>query len=174
LATGKRRAWIGLGSNLGDRAMRLARALDDIEDAGHHVVAVSSVWETEPVGVGPQPWFLNMAAEIVTDSEPLVLLDDLLAIERRAGRTREIVGAARTLDLDLLAVDGAVLDHPRLILPHPRMWERRFVLGPLSEIAPGFRNPATGRTALEELEQLPTAPVARRAGRLAPGGSLVL
>jgi 2-amino-4-hydroxy-6-hydroxymethyldihydropteridine diphosphokinase len=167
-------AWIGLGSNLGDRAAHLGRGLGDIERTGRCIRAASSVWETEPVGVAPQPWFLNMVVEVSMHGSALALLDLLLDIELRAGRTRGTAPAPRTLDLDLLAIDDLVLDHPRLSIPHPRMWSRRFVLEPLCEIAPGMRNPGTGRTALEELARLGPGPAVRRVGRLAPGGALLL
>jgi 2-amino-4-hydroxy-6-hydroxymethyldihydropteridine diphosphokinase len=168
------RAWIGLGSNLGARASFLAGALAALERAGHRVVSRSSVFETEPVGGPPQPWFLNMAIEVETAASPLELLDDLLAIELHAGRVREEPDAPRTLDLDLLAFDERCLDHPRLVLPHPRMWCRRFVLAPLLEIAPQLENPENGRTVAEELALLAERPAVRRVGRLAPGGEVVV
>jgi len=166
--------WVGLGSNLGHRAAQLGRGLAGIERAGHRIVATSSVWETEPVGVPRQPWFLNMVVEIATSRSPFGLLDELLEIERGAGRVRGSSSAPRTLDLDLLAMTGLSFDHPRLQVPHPRMWGRRFVLEPLREICPGFRNPSTGRTVAEELELLSDRSAVRRIGRLAPGGALLL
>ena len=160
-------AFIGLGSNLGDRAASLTAALERLGRAGLRPGAASSVWETEPVGGARDPWFWNMVARVETDLAPLALLDLLLELERRAGRTRTYPNAPRTLDLDLLLVDDLVLAEPRLELPHPRMWERRFVLEPLAEIAPALRNPRNGRTVAEERDGLRDAYAARRIGPLA-------
>jgi 2-amino-4-hydroxy-6-hydroxymethyldihydropteridine diphosphokinase len=159
-------AYIGLGSNLGDRRARLRRAVADLSAAGLRPTEVSSVWETEPIDVEPPLWFLNMAARLETGLAPLDLLDVLLDLERRAGRVRGASGAPRELDLDLLVMDDLRVEHPRLLLPHPRMWQRRFVLEPLAEIAPGLRNPATGRTVVEERDRLRDGPAVRKFGRL--------
>jgi 2-amino-4-hydroxy-6-hydroxymethyldihydropteridine diphosphokinase len=161
------RAFLGLGSNLGDRAANLRTAIVDLEAAGATVRAASSVWETEPVDAPGQDWFLNMVVEVEVDETPLALLDILLAIERRAGRKRAERNAPRTLDLDLLVFEDLRVMGPRLCLPHPRMWQRRFVLAPLAEIAPDLRDPRTGRTVHDELQRLADTPAVRRIGVLA-------
>jgi 2-amino-4-hydroxy-6-hydroxymethyldihydropteridine diphosphokinase len=129
---------VGVGANLGDRegTIRAALAALDAED-GIEVVAVSTLRETEPVGVGPQPLFLNGAAELGTTLSARELLDRLLETERRFGRVR-VAGEhdPRTLDLDLLLYGDEEIDEPGLTIPHPRLHERRFVLEPLAELDP--------------------------------------
>jgi 2-amino-4-hydroxy-6-hydroxymethyldihydropteridine diphosphokinase len=130
------RAFIGLGANLGDREATLRAALATLADEdGIEVVAVSTLRETEPVGVGPQPLFLNGAAELETTLSARELLDRLLATEQRFGRVR-VPGerGPRTLDLDLLLYGEEEIDEPGLTVPHPRLHERTFVLEPLAEI----------------------------------------
>ena len=147
------RAAVALGSNLGDREGQLRSAIAALESSIRHL-RVSTFHDTAPVGVGPQPTFLNAAAVGETSLPAKTLLDTLLAIERDFGRERPFPGAPRTLDLDLILYDDAVIDDgPTLIVPHPRFRERRFVLEPLSEIAPDWRDPVTGRT-VEELLRL--------------------
>jgi len=145
---------IALGSNLGDRDARLREAL---------ALLGSSIWElrasafhdTEPVGVGPQPPFLNAAAVGQTTLTARELLSLLLDLERQLGRERPYPGAPRTIDLDLILFGGAVIDEPGLIVPHPRFRERRFVLEPLAEIAPDWVDPVTGRTVRELASAVP-------------------
>ena len=161
------RAFLGLGTNLGHRASNLRSGLDGLVRAGAPPLAVSSVWETEPVDASGERWFWNMAAEVEWSRAPIDLLDLVLAIEARTGRTRTVPGAPRTLDLDLWLVGDRVESGPRLELPHPRMWTRRFVLAPLAEIAPDARNPGTGRTVVEELGRLQDRAIVRRIGPLA-------
>ncbi len=130
------RAYVGLGANLGDReaTIRAALAALNAED-GIEVVAVSTLRETEPVGVGPQPLFLNGAAELETALSARELLDRLLATEQRFGRTRTPgEHGPRTLDLDLLLYGNERIDEPGLTVPHPRLHERAFVLDPLAEL----------------------------------------
>lgn len=147
------RVAVALGSNLGDREGQLRSAIAALESSIRHL-RVSTFHDTAPVGVGPQPTFLNAAAVGETSLPAKTLLDTLLAIERDFGRERPFPGAPRTLDLDLILYDDAVIDDgPTLIVPHPRFRERRFVLEPLSEIAPDWRDPVTGRT-VEELLRL--------------------
>ena len=131
-----RRAFIGLGANLGDREATIRAALAALnEEDGIAVVAVSTLRETEPVGVGPQPLFLNGAAELETTLSARELLDRLLATEERFGRTRTPgEHGPRTLDLDLLLYGDERIDEPGLTVPHPRLHERAFVLEPLAEI----------------------------------------
>ena len=130
------RAFIGLGANLGDREATIRAALVALsEEDGIDVVAVSALRETEPVGVGEQPLFLNGAAEVATTLSARELLDRLLVTERRFGRVR-VRGehGPRTLDLDLLLYGGEEIDEPGLTVPHPRLHERAFVLEPLAEL----------------------------------------
>ncbi len=140
------RAYVGLGANLGDRERTLLEAVTALaDDDGVEVVAVSTLRETEPVGVGEQPLYLNGAAELETTLTARELLDRLLAVEQRFGRVR-VPGehAPRTLDLDLLLYGDEVIDEPGVTVPHPRLHERRFVLEPLAELAPGLVVPGRG------------------------------
>jgi 2-amino-4-hydroxy-6-hydroxymethyldihydropteridine diphosphokinase len=147
------RVAVALGSNLGDREGYLHSAVAALAPSIHHL-RVSTFHDTAPVGVGPQPVFLNAVAVGETSLSARALLDTLLGVERDLGRERPFPGAARTLDLDLILYGDAVIDDgPSLIVPHPRFRERRFVLEPLSEIAPDWRDPVTGRT-VEELLRL--------------------
>jgi 2-amino-4-hydroxy-6-hydroxymethyldihydropteridine diphosphokinase len=134
------RAYVGLGANLGDREATLRRALELLgARPGIEVVAVSSFRETDPVGYLEQPRFVNAAAAVETELAPHELLDTLLAVERELGRTRDGPRfGPRTVDLDLLLYGDLRLDEPGLTVPHPRLHERRFVLEPLAEIAPGL------------------------------------
>jgi 2-amino-4-hydroxy-6-hydroxymethyldihydropteridine diphosphokinase len=145
------RAYVGLGSNLGDRERTLRAAVAALGDeAGIDVVAVSTLRETAPVGVGEQPPFLNGAVELETTLTARELLDVLLAVEQRFGRVR-IPGehGPRTLDLDLLLYGQEAIDEPGLTVPHPRLHERRFVLEPLAELDPGLV--VRGRGDMESL-----------------------
>jgi 2-amino-4-hydroxy-6-hydroxymethyldihydropteridine diphosphokinase len=139
-------AYIGLGANLGDREATLTRAIELLgERAGVEVVAVSSFRETDPVGYLDQPRFLNAAACLDTYLTPQELLATLLEIERELGRVREGQRyGPRTVDLDLLLMDGLVLDEPGLELPHPRLHERAFALEPLAELDPELVIPGYG------------------------------
>jgi len=150
---GLTRVAIALGSNLGDREGYLRAALAALGTSVHHL-RVSTFHETAPVGVGPQPTFLNAVAVGDTALTPRELLDTLLDVERELGRERPYPGAARTLDLDLILYDEAIMDAPELTVPHPRFRERRFVLEPLAELAPDWRDPVTGRTVEELLRGL--------------------
>lgn len=144
------RAFLGLGSNLGDRWANLRAAVDALPD----VVAVSPVYETDPVG-GPegQGPYLNCVAMLITDRTPRQLLSLCRELEAAAGRARGERWGARTLDVDVLLVGDARVDEPDLTVPHPRMWERAFVLVPLHDLAP-------------DLAPVVEASGARRAGRL--------
>lgn len=133
------RAYLGLGSNLGDRRAHLRRAVADLPE----VVAVSPVYETEPVGGPPgQDRYLNLVVALETDRSPRELLDLAHRLEDRAGRVRTVPDGPRTLDVDVLLVGDLTVDEPDLVIPHPRMWERRFVLVPLADLAAGEVKPA--------------------------------
>ena len=134
-------AFIGLGSNVGDRAENLKRALEKIRKLPKTGLIKSSTFhETDPVGGPPQGKFLNAAAELQTDLEPLELLKQVRKIEQEMGRPKKHERwGPRTIDLDLLIYDDLILQTPELTLPHPRMQERPFVLNPLAEIAPDWR-----------------------------------
>jgi 2-amino-4-hydroxy-6-hydroxymethyldihydropteridine diphosphokinase len=140
------RAYVGLGANLGDRENTLRAAVEVLGgETGIEVVAVSTLRETEPVGVGEQPPYLNGAAELETTLSARDLLDRLLAVEQRFGRVRNPgEHGPRTLDLDLLLYGDEVIDEPGLSVPHPRLHERLFVLEPLTELAPGLVVPGRG------------------------------
>lgn len=151
----RNRAYIGLGSNLGDREATLSTALRSLAESSGvavRVLRISSLYETDPVGPPPQGPYLNAAAAIETNVEPIELLDELQRLEERAGRVREGVPrwSARTLDVDLLLYGERRLAEPRLQVPHPHLAERGFVMEPLCEIAPGVVHPTAGRT-IEEL-----------------------
>jgi 2-amino-4-hydroxy-6-hydroxymethyldihydropteridine diphosphokinase len=134
------RAFVGLGSNLGDREATIRSAVAQLD-----VARVSTLRETDPVGLLDQPRFLNGVAELETELPPRALLERLLEVERSLGRTREGPRfGPRTIDLDLLLYDDAVLDEPGLTLPHPRLHERAFVLEPLAELAPDLVVPGRG------------------------------
>ena len=159
-----RHAYVGLGSNLGDRAGNLLLAVRGMIGAGLRVSRLSSVYETEPVGVPTaQPLFLNMVAEIAFDTDtddvappaPEQLLARLLRIEYALGRRRERARAARTLDLDLLLYGDTESQTLFLVLPHPRLHLRRFVLAPLVELAPDLRHPTLRQTFRQLLADTP-------------------
>jgi 2-amino-4-hydroxy-6-hydroxymethyldihydropteridine diphosphokinase len=140
------RAYVGLGANLGDREDTIRAAVAALgEEEGVEVVAVSTLRDTEPVGVGEQPRYLNGVAALETTLAARELLDRLLAVEQRFGRVR-VLGehGPRTLDLDLLLYGDEAIEEPGLTVPHPRLHERRFVLEPLGELAPGLVVPGRG------------------------------
>lgn len=149
------RAFLGLGSNLGDRLAQLRSAVGALPD----VVAVSPVYETAPVG-GPndQGPYLNLVAELDTAAGARGLLEVCRSLEAAAGRVREVRWGARTLDVDVLWVDGDIVDEPELQVPHPRMWERRFVLAPLADLAPDLVPVALLEAAEGEVHRLGDLP----------------
>lgn len=133
------RAFLGLGSNLGDRRAHLRAAVDSL---GPMVRRVSPVYETEPLGGPPgQEPYLNVVVEIDTDLSPRALLGLCHRLEAAAGRVRDVRWGPRTLDVDILWIEGVTVDEPDLTVPHPRMWERRFVLAPLGDLAPELLPP---------------------------------
>lgn len=150
------RAYVGLGSNLGDREATIRAALDALDAAPQtSVAAVSTLRETAPVGLLDQPEFLNGVAALETELGPRALLDALLAVERSLGRTRDGPRfGPRTIDLDLLLYEDERVDEPGLRVPHPRLHERLFVLEPLHELDPGLVVPGLGplETLLRKLQ----------------------
>jgi len=132
---GHQQAYLALGSNIGDREQLLCQALRLLDsDPGIQVMRISGIYETAPVGYTDQPAFLNMAAAVRTTLEPLILLRTMLSIENQLGRTREIRFGPRTIDLDLLLMEDIRMTGEELILPHPRMLERAFVMVPLNDV----------------------------------------
>lgn len=143
------RAYVAFGANLGEPRSALACAIEALSALpGTRVVAHSSCYQTAPIGViGDQPDYINAVIAIDTTLAPRTLLESLLAIEHAGGRTRDYHQAPRTMDLDLLLHGDAIIDEPGLILPHPRMHLRAFVLQPLAEIAPDASVPGIGKVA---------------------------
>jgi len=164
------RAWVALGSNLGDRWASLARAARALRAApGVAVLRASSVWDTEPVGP-PQPRYLNAVLELETTRPPASLHRLLQEVERAAGRRREVRWGARTLDLDLLLCGDVAVRTPALTVPHPELARRRFVLQPLAELCPervvpggagAGGGPAVDRTVAALLAAAPPLGLAR-------------
>jgi 2-amino-4-hydroxy-6-hydroxymethyldihydropteridine diphosphokinase len=151
---------VGIGSNLAHPPAATPRetaeaALAALPQIGIRVIARSGWYLSAPVPVSAQPWFVNAVAMVASGLAPAALLDRLLELEAEFGRTRGAANAARTLDLDLLDYDSRLCETPALILPHPRLHLRRFVLEPLREIAPGWRHPHLAWTAAELLDRLP-------------------
>ena len=163
-------AYLGLGSNVGDRKAHLAHALRRLDEE-YRLTGVSSVWETEPVGYEDQARFLNLVARVETDASARSLLDTVRGIEEERGRERRFRNAPRTLDIDILLYGDAVLDEEGLTVPHPRMHERTFVLVPLLELDPGIRDPGTGERYAEQAAAAP----ASRSGieQITPGERLL-
>ena len=151
-------AWIGLGSNIGDRleslegALRLFGGRADID-----LCAVSSCWETSPVGPVEQDLYLNAVAFLRTDLTPAQLLQCLQATEEALGRVRRQRWGPRIIDLDILLFGNQVIDEQGLTIPHPYLTQRRFVLTPLIELCPGLRNPLDATRLIDNLRQLPAA-----------------
>ena len=152
-------AYIGLGSNLGDRAENLSSAIQGLNDAGLDVVRLSSIYETEPFETLPQPAYLNMVAELRSSAaaKPEEVMARLLNVETSLGRTREISKGPRSIDLDLLLYGNQTSDTEFLKLPHPHLHRRRFVLAPLAELAPMLVHPTLNQTVGELLAELDDA-----------------
>jgi 2-amino-4-hydroxy-6-hydroxymethyldihydropteridine diphosphokinase len=155
------RVYLSLGSNVGDRASQLLSAVGRLETTGR-VVAVSSFYETEPVEFTPQPWFLNCAVALESSQTPQQLMDSILLIEQEMGRRRLQKKGPRTIDIDILLFDDAVVNSPELTIPHPALHQRRFVLKPLAEIAPDVLHPVLKKAVRELLEALPEGQTVRK------------
>ena len=147
----KKLIYLSLGSNLGDRAANLARAINALPSVGMNVLRRSSIYETEPVDFLAQPWFLNCVVEAETGLDPLPLLQALQGIERQMGSQKLVPRGPRIIDLDILFYGDAVIREPGIEVPHPRLAERRFVLVPMAEIAPNFSHPVSRATVQELL-----------------------
>jgi 2-amino-4-hydroxy-6-hydroxymethyldihydropteridine diphosphokinase len=161
------KAFIGLGSNLGERESLIHSALEALDAlTDTRLVRVSSLYDTEPVGEVDQPNFLNAVAQIDTELTARQLLWNLMLIERRLGRVRTQRWGPRTMDLDLLLYGDLVVDEPDLRVPHPELTRRSFVLVPLLELEPGLAHPATGEPLANHLATVKTRPPVKRGTRL--------
>ena len=164
------KVYLGLGSNEGDRLQHCREALKRLkESADIRLLRVSSAYETEPVGEGYEGWFINAVAEAETDLDPLSLLRKLKRIEEEMGRSSQTITPNRPIDLDLLLYGDLLLETEALSIPHPRLHERRFVLEPLSELAPDLVHPRIGKTMEALSENLSDPHQARRVGDVLRG-----
>ena len=153
--------YLSLGSNLGDRAGNLRAAIEKLSGFGE-IVAVSSFYETEPVELTNQPWFVNCAVALETEQVPEAFLGELLALEQSMGRRRTQKKGPRTIDIDILLFGDAIIETAGLSIPHPAMHQRRFVLVPMAEIAPEQRHPILKRSMRELLDALPPGAAVRQ------------
>src|SRR5229473_854430 len=141
--------YLSLGSNIGDREKNLRLAMDELPHAGVAITRVSSFYETEPVDLREQPWFLNCVVEAETHFDPFMLLRALREIETKMGSKKLVAKGPRLIDMDIPLYGSETIDTPELQVPHPRMHLRRFVLVPLAEIAPSLRHPSWAKTISE-------------------------
>jgi 2-amino-4-hydroxy-6-hydroxymethyldihydropteridine diphosphokinase len=146
--------YLSLGSNIGDRESHLRDAISRLEKKGR-IKSIASFYETEPVEFTDQARFLNCALALETEEAPEQLMESVLHIEQEMGRKRQQNKGPRTIDIDILLFSDTIIDSPKLTIPHPAMHERRFVLQPLSEIAPEVRHPVLKKTIRELLGALP-------------------
>jgi 2-amino-4-hydroxy-6-hydroxymethyldihydropteridine diphosphokinase len=151
----KKRIYLSLGANMGDRLANLRNAIAALRELGE-LVALSSIYETEPVDVEQaQPWFLNCAAAIETELSPREVLEKILSLELAMGRVRLEKRGPRPVDIDIIFFGDEVIDLPGLTVPHPAMQSRRFVLVPLAEIAPAMMHPVLKKSVRDLLNTLP-------------------
>lgn len=146
-------AYIGIGSNVGDRKVNCRKAIELLAETGR-VLLVSSLYYTEPVGYKEQEDFINAVAAVETDCSPAELLSRCRSIEDRLGRTRTVRWGPRTIDLDILLYGDLIVNEPDLVIPHPLMATRKFVLAPLAEIVPAAVHPVLNKTAAQLLQEL--------------------
>jgi 2-amino-4-hydroxy-6-hydroxymethyldihydropteridine diphosphokinase len=146
--------FLGLGSNLGDRLRHLQAAIEGLQKGGCRLIKSSSVYETPPWGLEEQPAFLNMVIQVGFDQEPIQLMELALYVEHQLGRTRNTKWGPRTIDIDLLAFGDLKVLSQRLVIPHPLLQERAFVLLPWAEIAPDFVVAGLGKSVQELLDGL--------------------
>jgi 2-amino-4-hydroxy-6-hydroxymethyldihydropteridine diphosphokinase len=153
--------YLSLGSNLGDTAANLNAAIAGLRTLGD-VAAVSSFYETEPVELTAQPWFLNCAIKLNTEKMPKQLMSGILDLEQDMGRRRQQKKGPRIIDIDILLFGSSIIETKGLTIPHPAMHQRRFVLEPLTEISPEVRHPVFKRTVRELRDALPPGQAVRR------------
>ena len=151
----KKKVFMSLGSNTGNRLIILTKALSELERSGFCIINRSKIWETSPWGFTDQPRFLNMCLCAETELTPEKMIKTIINIEIKLGRRRSIKWGPREIDIDIIAIGEMVIETPDLSVPHPHMHERTFVLIPLKEIAPQFRHPVTGKTLDEMIRELP-------------------
>ena len=154
--------YLSLGSNLGDREKNLRTAIAALADARVRLTRVSSLYETEPVDLREQPWFLNCIVQAQTEVPPPDLLHALHGIESRMGSKKLVPKGPRLIDLDILLYGEETVDTPELQVPHPRMLQRRFVLVPLAEIAPNLKHPSWKGPVSQLLENVSDSSVVRK------------
>jgi 2-amino-4-hydroxy-6-hydroxymethyldihydropteridine diphosphokinase len=153
--------YLSLGSNLGDRAANLHRALILLGAFGR-VATVSSFYETEPIELTAQPWFLNCAVRLETERMPKQLMKNILDLEREMGRRRQQNKGPRNIDIDILLFGSSIVETQGLTIPHPALQKRRFVLEPMAEIAPDVRHPVFKQTIRELRDALPLGQAVRK------------
>jgi 2-amino-4-hydroxy-6-hydroxymethyldihydropteridine diphosphokinase len=161
--------YLGLGSNMGDRKAHLRSAIEKLQAPELRFLRASHVYETEPIGLREQAWFLNLAAEFECDLFPRQLLRGCQRVERELGRKRTILNGPRVIDIDVLLFGNTVMRMADLEIPHPRFRDRRFVLAPLAELNPKLRDPVTGQSVEALLSNL-HGQTARKLSELLPAG----
>lgn len=150
--------YLSLGSNIGDKAAQIAQALDRLAKV-FTVKRVSPIYLTEPVGLKDQDWFLNCVAEVETEKDPEKLLSSLQSIEKKMGKTKTKVNGPRTIDIDILFYDEQIVNRKNLVIPHPKLHTRLFVLRPMMDLNPGFLHPALKKTIQELYAEQPWAEI---------------
>ena len=150
--------YLSLGSNIGDKAAQITQALDRLAKV-FTVKRVSPIYLTEPVGLKDQDWFLNCVAEVETEKDPEKLLSSLQSIEKKMGKTKTKVNGPRTIDIDILFYDEQIVNRKNLVIPHPKLHTRLFVLRPMMDLNPGFLHPALKKTIQELYAEQPWAEI---------------